>query len=157
MKFDKYSISLPGFQKLKKKLNKLISSDRPRVMLDIYNAKKHGDLSENAEYQAARDKQRILDNKIIKLKNRIAKSKVISIITYDKIVQFGSSVLLLDLLINIKIRVKVLGDCESNSKYGIISIISPLGMAILNKGIGNVVIFFLPNGLIKKYKIINIR
>ena len=129
-----------GHQKLQEELQRLIKVDRPKNIKDIAEARAHGDLSENAEYHAAKEKQSFLEGRIQELKTKLALADVIdpSKISQSR-VAFGAKVTVIDLDTDEKKTFQLVGAEEADVKSGKISISSPVGRALLNKEIGDVV------------------
>ncbi|NWF97526.1 MAG: transcription elongation factor GreA [Nitrospirae bacterium] len=129
-----------GFNKLKEELEHLLKVERPKNIKDISEARAHGDLSENAEYHAAKERQSFIEGRIQELKTKLALADVIdpSKISQSKIA-FGAKVKVLDLDTDEKKTFKLVGPEEADVKCGKISISSPVGRALLNKEIGDVV------------------
>jgi transcription elongation factor GreA len=134
-----------GYQKLQEELNLLVKVERPKNIKDISEARAHGDLSENAEYHAAKERQSFLEGRIQELKTKIALANVIdpSKISQNK-VAFGATVRLLDTATNEEKNFMLVGPDEADAKNGKISISSPVGKALLNKEIGDVVTIKAP-------------
>jgi transcription elongation factor GreA len=133
-------ITPDGYRKLQEELQKLLKVDRPKNIKDISEARAHGDLSENAEYHAAKEKQSFLEGRIQELKTKLALADVID---PAKISQsrtaFGATVKVIDLDTDEKKTFMLVGPDEADVKIGKISISSPVGRALLNKEIGDVV------------------
>lgn len=129
-----------GYQKLKEELERLIKIERPNNIKEISEARAHGDLSENAEYHAAKERQSFIEGRIQELKTKLALADVIdpSKISQEK-VAFGAKVKLFDTLANEEKIYKLVGPDEADVKNGKISISSPIGRALINKEIGDVV------------------
>lgn len=134
-----------GYQKLQEELQKLLRVDRPKNIKDISEARAHGDLSENAEYHAAKEKQSFIEGRIQELKTKIALADVIdpARISQNKIA-FGARVRVLDLASDEKKEFMLVGPDEADAKNGKISISSPVGKALLNKEIGDVAVIKAP-------------
>lgn len=134
-----------GFQKLQEELHRLLKVDRPKNIKDISEARAHGDLSENAEYHAAKERQSFIEGKIQELKTKLALADVIdpSKISQSKIA-FGAKVKLLDVDTDEEKTFILVGPDEADAKNGKISISSPVGKALLNKEIGDVVTIKVP-------------
>ena len=134
-----------GYQKLQKELDLLIKVERPKNIKDIAEARAHGDLSENAEYHAAKERQSFIEGRIQELKTKIALADVIdpSKISQTK-VAFGATVKLLDIATDEEKSYMLVGPDEADAKNGRISISSPVGKALLNKEIGDVVTIKAP-------------
>jgi transcription elongation factor GreA len=134
-----------GYQKLQEELQRLLKIDRPNNIKDISEARAHGDLSENAEYHAAKEKQSFLEGRIQELKTKLALADVIdpSRISQNKIA-FGATVKVLDVATDEEKNFMLVGPDEADVKNGKISISSPVGKSLLNKEIGDVVIIKAP-------------
>lgn len=134
-----------GYQKLQEELQKLLRVDRPKNIKDISEARAHGDLSENAEYHAAKEKQSFIEGRIQELKTKIALADVIdpARISQNKIA-FGARVRVLDLASDEEKEFMLVGPDEADAKNGKISISSPVGKALLNKEIGDVAVIKAP-------------
>jgi len=129
-----------GYQKLEEELERLLKVDRPKNIKAIAEARAHGDLSENAEYHAAKERQSFIEGRIQELKSKLALADVIDTakISQDRIA-FGAKVKILDLETDEEKTFILVGPDEADAKNGKISISSPVGKALLNKGIGDVV------------------
>ena len=134
-----------GYQKLQEELDLLIKVERPKNIKAISEARAHGDLSENAEYHAAKERQSFIEGRIQELKTKIALANVIdpSKISQNK-VAFGATVKLLDIATDEEKMYMLVGPDEADAKNGKISISSPVGKALLNKEIGDVVTIKAP-------------
>jgi transcription elongation factor GreA len=130
-----------------KDLKRLKSVERPANILAIEEARAHGDLSENAEYSAAKEKQSFLEGKIIELEDKIARAQIIDIskICEEKIV-FGAKIKLMDLDIGTEVSYQIVGDTESDISKGKISISSPIAKALIGKRVGDEVTINVPKG-----------
>ncbi len=130
-----------------KDLKRLKSVERPANILAIEEARAHGDLSENAEYSAAKEKQSFLEGKIIELEDKIARAQIIDIskICEEKIV-FGAKIKLMDLDIGTEVSYQIVGDTESDISKGKISISSPIAKALIGKCVGDEVTINVPKG-----------
>ncbi len=149
----KYPITPEGLQRMNEELIKLKTLDRPRIIEAIAEAKAQGDLSENAEYAAAKEEQGMIEAKISDLESKTASAEVIdpSEVNSDK-VQFGATVTLLDVDTNSLKKYKIVGDFESDLSKGYISIFSPIANAMLGKKVGDEVESQTPRGL-KYYEV----
>ena len=136
-----------GYDALKAELQRLKSVDRPANVKEIETAIAHGDLSENAEYHAAKEKQAHIAARIAHLDDKIARAQVIETNgqTPDK-VRFGATVELLDTETDDKIRYTIVGEDEADAKQGRISITSPVAQALMNKVVGDEVSVKVPKG-----------
>ncbi|MDD5435130.1 MAG: transcription elongation factor GreA [Nitrospira sp.] len=136
-----------GFKKLKEELEHLRKIERPKNIQDIAEARAHGDLSENAEYTAAKERQSFIAGRMQELEYKIATAEVIdsSSFTSDKVV-FGATVSLIDLFKGEAKRYKIVGEDEVDLKKGKISIASPVGKALIGNKIGDIVTIKAPAG-----------
>lgn len=152
-------ITEAGFERIKEELKRLKAVDRPSVISEIAEARALGDLSENAEYHAARERQGFIEGRITELEEKLTRLQIIPIGTgkTDKVV-FGSTVHLKDVSEDSKgeeKRYRIVGDMEADLKAGAISLSSPLAASLINKRIGDIVTVNLPRGE-KEYEIIAI-
>ncbi len=133
-------ITPAGYLKLQEELERLLKVDRPKNIKNISEARAHGDLSENAEYHAAKEQQSFLEGRIQDLKTKLALADVIdpAKISQNRIA-FGAKVKVMDLDTDEKKTFRLVGPDEADVKSGRISISSPVGKALLNKEIGDIV------------------
>ena len=145
---QKYPITPKGIERMNSELTVLKNSDRPRIIQAIAEAKEQGDLSENAEYTAAKEEQGMIEARISDLESKIALAEVIepSEIQSDK-VQFGATVHLVDIETNENKKYRIVSDFESDLTNGEISIFSPLANAMLGKKVGDEVESQTPRGI----------
>ena len=153
---QKFPITPAGLQKLKDELDRLIKVERPNNIKAISEARAHGDLSENAEYHAAKEKQSFLAGRIQELQSKIALAEVIdpSKISLDK-VAFGAKVKVLDTEADVEYEFILLGPDETNIKEHKISISSPVGRALIGKEVDDIAVVKAPARTIE-YEIIEI-
>jgi len=153
---ERMPISRLGFNKLRKELERLQKSERHDVIRAIEVAREHGDLRENAEYHAAKERQGHIEGRILELKDKLSRAEVIdcSEVSCNRAV-FGTVVSMLDLDEDSEVTYQLLGPEESDVKKGIISIQSPLGRAILGKEVGDEVKVVTPRG-IRQFEIVGI-
>ena len=146
-----------GFHRLQEDLDRLLKVDRPKNIKDISEARAHGDLSENAEYHAAKEMQSFIEGKIQELKTKLALADVIdpSRISQDK-TAFGATVKVMDLSTDEEKTFVLVGPDEADVKNGRISISSPVGKALISKEIGDVVTIKAPAKTME-YEILEIR
>jgi transcription elongation factor GreA len=137
-----------GYQRLLEELKRLKSVERPRLVQEIEEARGHGDLSENAEFHAAKDRQSLLDVQIREIEDRLARAQVIEVskLSGDKIV-FGATVTLADGDTGDKVVYQIVGDHEAAPKNGKISISSPVARALIGKSEGDEVQVHTPTGI----------
>ena len=136
-----------GYQTLMEELKRLKSVERPKVVREIEEARDHGDLSENAEFHAAKDRQSLLDVQIREIDDRMARAQVIDVskLSGDKVV-FGATVSLADEN-GEKVVYQIVGDHEAEPKQGRISISSPVARALIGKSEGDEVEVRTPTGV----------
>ena len=145
---ERVPISKTGHAKLRKELIRLERKDRIEVVKSIEVARAHGDLKENAEYHAAKERQGHIEGRIMELKDKLGRAQVIdcTAISTDRIV-FGAVVTLVDLESDEEVTYQLLGGDESDVKKGRISIFSPWGKAMIGKEIGDEFEVRTPGGL----------
>ena len=144
---DELPITLAGKTKLETELNYLVKIEREALKISISEARELGDLKENAEYHAAKEKQGIVEGRIAQLQGILARSRVVEVskIKSTKIV-FGATVSVLDVAKDLKITYRIVGEDESDSRENKISFTSPLGKALIGKEEGDTVIVKAPKG-----------
>jgi transcription elongation factor GreA len=153
---DKIPITNIGFEKLEEELKTLKSVERPTVIKSIAEAREHGDLSENAEYHAAKEKQSFIEGRIADLQNKISRAEVIITkkLKSNKVI-FGATVTLGEIGKKKKLVYQIVGTEEADVENGKISISSPLARALLGKKIDDSVEVYSPGGS-KEYEVENI-
>jgi transcription elongation factor GreA len=150
---EKLPMTADGLAKLKSELENLKNSERPNIIKAIADAREHGDLSENAEYHAAREKQSFIEGRISELENKISRAEVIDISSLDNSkITFGATVKITDLSSDETHIYTIVGADESDIEKNLISISAPLGRAMINKTINDVIEVKTPGGL-KEYQI----
>jgi transcription elongation factor GreA len=145
---DRTPITKEGLERLREELKRLEREERPTVIKAIAEARSHGDLSENAEYHAAKERQAFIEGRIAELHSKIAVSEIIDIsdLPEDRVV-FGTTVLLNDLDTGDEFKIRLVGPDESNADDGDISVLSPLGRALIGKEPGDEIQVKTPGGL----------
>ena len=150
---NKFPMTAEGLKKLRSELENLKNIERPNVIKAIAEAREHGDLSENAEYHAAREKQSFIEGRIVELENKITRAEVIDTSKLDNSkVAFGATVVITDLNSNKKHTYKIVGVDEAEIEKNMISISAPLSKAMINKKVDDIFDVETPNGL-KEYQI----
>jgi transcription elongation factor GreA len=149
-------ITPDGYQKLQEELDRLLKVDRPKNIKDISEARAHGDLSENAEYHAAKERQSFIEGRIQELKTKLALADVINPSTISqKKIAFGATVRVIDLSSDEEKSFMLVGPEEADAKNGKISISSPVGKALLSKEVGDIVNVKVPAKTVE-YEILEI-
>ena len=146
-----------SYESLQEELKRLIRVERPKVIQDIAEARSHGDLSENAEYDAAKNRQGFIEGRIQELNSKLARAYVVDLSNMkpDKVV-FGSTVTLYDTASEEGITYKIVGEDEADIKLGKISCTSPVGKALIGHKLDDSVKVKVPAGT-KEYEIIDIK
>ncbi len=147
-----------GAEKLKEELHRLKSVERHAVIQAIAEARAQGDLSENAEYEAAKDKQGFIEGRILELEAKLSAAQVIdpASLDADGRVVFGATVDLEEDASGAKVTYQIVGDDEADLKLGLISISSPIARALIGKSEGDVADVQAPGG-VKSYEIVAVR
>lgn len=153
---DRIPITKEGYQKIKSELERLKTVERRAVVEAIKEARGHGDLSENAEYDAAKERQGMIEAKIAELESKMGKFEIIDTdnLTTDKVV-FGVYVEIENVESDEIKKYRIVGPDESDISRGYISVISPIARALIGKKVGDEVVVNAPGGEIE-YEIINI-
>ena len=154
----KYPMTVEGAEKLRQELHRLKTVERQAVIAAIAEARAHGDLSENAEYDAARERQAFIEGRIQELEAKLANAQIIDPKTLDADgrVVFGATVELEDLESGDKACYQIVGDEEADVKAGKISVISPIARALIGKYAGDVVQVQTPGGM-REFEILDVR
>ena len=144
---DRVPMTQPGYEALKVELERLKTVERPKNVKDIEEAIAHGDLSENAEYHAAKERQGFLAGRIDALEDKLARAQVIEPGSNPpEKVQFGVTVVLSDVETDEEVTYRIVGEDEADPKQGMISITSPVARALLNKQVDDEVVVRVPKG-----------
>lgn len=155
---NKVPLTVAGAEKLRKELHRLKTVDRPRIIQAIAEARAHGDLSENAEYHAAKEQQGFTEGRIADLEAKLSNAQIIDPLTVNangKVV-FGATLDLLEESSKQEVTYQIVGDEEADINEGKISISSPIARALIGKEAGELVEVRVPDG-IRQYEILNIR
>jgi transcription elongation factor GreA len=151
-------LTLRGAERLRAELKKLKAEDRPNIIKAIAEARSHGDLSENAEYHAAREQQGFIEGRISEIESKLATADIIDVsrLPVTGKVVFGSTVDLEDQDDGSKVVYQLVGDAEADIRHGWISVSSPIARALIGKSVGEVVDVAAPAGT-RSYEIIAVR
>lgn len=150
-------MTVKGAEKLKEELHKLKTVDRQRITKAIAEARAHGDLSENAEYHAAREQQSFAEGRINAIESALADAQIIDVTTIDAEgrVVFGATVKLLNIESDAEVSYQIVGEQEADINEGLISITSPIARALIGKQVDDVVDVNAPSGIIE-YEILEV-
>ena len=151
-------ITKRGAEKLKEELQRLKTKDRPAVIAAIAEARSHGDLSENAEYDAAKDRQGFVEGRIKEVEGKLAAAQIIDPSTLDaggKVV-FGATVELEDEASGDKVTYQIVGEDEADLKQGLINVSSPIARALIGKEEGDTAEVQAPGG-VKHYEVMGVK
>lgn len=153
---NKMPITKAGFEKLKKELEYVKTVSLPENIRDIEIARAHGDITENAEYAAAKERQSFIQGRIQELENNLAKSYIVSLdgLTDDRVV-FGAMVTIEDMKTKEGITYQLVGPFESDISRKTISVTSPIGKALIGKNVGDEIRVKTPGG-IREFEIVDI-
>src|ERR1700692_1990644 len=153
---DKVPMTSEGYISLQDELKRLKSTDRPAIIRAIAEARDHGDLSENAEYHAARERQGFIEGRVMELEDKIARAEVIDVSKLSgSAVKFGATVTLADEETDEEQKFQIVGEDEADIKDGRLSVTSPLARALIGKGQGDSVEVSTPRGN-KSYEIVTV-
>src|SRR4051812_19895169 len=153
---EKIPMTAAGFKGLEEELNQLKNVDRHAIIAAIAEARAHGDLSENAEYHAAKEKQSFIEGRVMELEDQIGRADVIDISKLSGTsVKFGATVTLADEDTDEERKYQTVGDVESDAKRGRISISSPIARALIGKSKGDTVEVTAPGGA-RSYEIVKV-
>lgn len=154
---DRIPITPQGHEKLKSELQRLKTEERPRAIREIEAARAHGDLSENAEYDAAKEKQAHLEGRIAQMEDRLARAQIIDPTgqTPD-VVRFGATVVVRDAETAEEKTYTIVGEDEADASHGLISVSSPVARALVGKKVDADVQVRVPKG-VREFEILEIR
>ncbi len=153
---DRFPITREGYNRLRTELQRLEREERPRVIQAIAEAREHGDISENAEFEAAKERQALVEGKINDLHSKLGQCEIVEVSegSVDRVI-FGSTVDLEDLDTGEEARYRLVGPYEADLAQGTISVTSPIGQALIGKEAGDDVRVQTPGG-VKNLEILDI-
>jgi len=152
---EKIPLTRPGFDKLDAELKQLKSVERPAIISAISEAREHGDLSENAEYHSAKEKQSFIEGRVKELEGIISLANVIDLTRLSGTIKFGANVKLVDEDTDVEQTYQIVGEYEANIEKGLLNIKSPLARALIGKDEGDSVEVRTPGG-VRSYEILSI-
>ncbi len=153
---EKLPMTVAGYAALESELKRRQQEERPRIIQAISEARSHGDLSENAEYHAAKETQALNEGRIADLEDKISRADVIDVSKLSgSTVKFGATVTLIDEDTEAEKRYQIVGDMEADVKAGKVSVSSPISRALIGKKVGDAVEVNTPGGG-KSYEIVKI-
>jgi len=154
---NKIPMTANGYDNLQKELKKLLNEDRPNIIEAIAEARSHGDLSENAEYQYAKEQQSLIEGKIADLESAVSRAEVIDVKSLEgDDIKFGATVEIEDDDTGESVTYQIVGEYESDIKNNKLSVNSPLAKGLINKAINDVVEINSPKGQ-KSYTIKSVK
>ena len=153
---EKFPLTKGGFSALEKELKQLKFTDRPNIIEAIAEARSHGDLSENAEYAAAKEKQSFIEGRIQELEAVISRAQIIDPVNQSgDVVRFGATVIVVDEDTEVENAYQIVGDYEADIEKNKISLSSPLAKALIGKSVGDVAEYMAPRGS-KSFEILEV-
>ena len=156
MSMERVPMTVEGFRHLEAELQRLKGEERPRIIAAISEARAHGDLSENAEYHAAKEAQGQNEARVADIEDKLSRAEVIDTTTLSgTTVKFGATVTLVDEDTDEKVKYKIVGDSEANVKDGKISISSPIARALIGKTKGETAEVTTPKGS-RSYEVVKV-
>ena len=155
---EKVPMTAGGHAALESELKRLVAVERPRIIEAIAEARGHGDLSENAEYHAAKEAHGLNEGRILELEDKLSRAEIIDVskLTGSKTIKFGATVTLVDEDTEEKKKYQIVGDVEADVKEGKISISSPISRALIGKAKGDTVEVTAPGGA-RSYEILDVK
>ena len=154
---NKLPMTADGYARLQEEMKRLKSVDRPAVIRAIAEARTHGDLSENAEYHAARERQSFIEGRLGELEDKIARAEVIDVSKLSgSLIKFGATVTLADEETDEEQTFRIVGEDEADIKLGKLSYSSPIAKALIGKSEGDVAEVRTPGG-VKEFEIVDVR
>ncbi len=153
---ERIPMTAAGYKALEEEVNQLKNVDRHEIIKAIAEARAHGDLSENAEYHAAKERQSFIEGRVMELEDQIGRAEVIDVSKLSgSTVKFGATVTLVDEDSDEKRKYQIVGDVESDVKHGRISLSSPIARALIGKGKGDTVEVTTPGGT-RSYEVLKV-
>ncbi len=148
---NRIPMTAKGAQRLRRQLGELKSVERPRIIRAIAEARSHGDLSENAEYHAAREQQGFIEGRIATLDEALAVAEIIEVekIDADGKIVFGATIELLNLEREEEVRYQIVGEKEADINLGLLSVTAPIARALIGKEEGDVIEVNAPGGVVE--------
>lgn len=152
---EKFPLTAQGFARLDAELKQLKSVERPAIIAAIAEAREHGDLSENAEYHAAREKQSFIEGRIRELEGMIGRSEVIDPSRFSGPIKFGATVKIVDEDTDEEKTYQIVGEAEADLEHGLLNMKSPLARALIGKEPGDSVEVNTPGG-VRSYEVLDV-
>ena len=154
---ERIPMTAAGLQALEDEINHLKTVERPSIIRMIAEARAHGDLSENAEYHAAKERQAFVEGRVMELEDKVGRADVIDVSKLSgTTVKFGATVTLVDEDTDAEMKFQIVGDLESDAKKGRISVSSPIARALIGKSKGDTVEVSAPGGA-RSYEILKVQ
>jgi transcription elongation factor GreA len=154
---ERIPMTAGGYKALEDEISHLKVVERPAVIKMIEEARSHGDLSENAEYHAAKERQAFIEGRMMDLEDKLSRAEVIDVSKLSgKTVKFGATVTLVDEDTDARVKYQIVGDLEADAKNGKISISSPIARALIGKSAGDTVEVAAPGGA-RSYEILKVQ
>jgi len=155
---SKVPMTVQGAEQLRQELDNLKKVERPRIIAAIAEARAHGDLSENAEYHAAKEQQSFIEGRIVEVEAKLSSAQIIDpkTVNAEGRVVFGATVHLLDIDSDSEVTYQIVGDDEADIDQGKISISSPIARALISKEEGEEVVVKVPDGE-RNYEILDVK
>ena len=153
---EKVPMTLEGYEALQTELKMLKGTERPAIIQAIAEAREHGDLSENAEYHAARERQSFVEGRIAELEDKTSRAEIIdpTKLSGDQ-VMFGATVVIADCETDEEKKYQIVGESESDIAGGKLAVTSPMARALIGKSVGDVIEVHSPGGT-KDYEIVSV-
>lgn len=153
---EKVPMTQTGYDRLREELKNLRTVERPAIIQAIASAREHGDLSENAEYHAARERQSFIEGRISELEDKVSRAQIIDVSKLDgDMVKFGATVTVADEETDEESTYQIVGELEADIASGLLSVTSPMARAIIGKSVGDSVEVSTPRG-VKDYEIVKV-